>query len=157
MKILFLSFLAVGALASEALAQVAVGPGAVKITKVDISGVKTPEYMINGGPQKRSKVGTWLEIDRTWKDGDRVEFSIDMPLRLIPLDAQHPDLVALLHGPIALFAIEPGEVKITKQQMLQASKAATSSDWQVMTAQGNLLMRPYPAITTEKYRLYQQT
>jgi DUF1680 family protein len=37
--------------------------------------------------------GTWTELDREWKDGDRVEFSIDMPLRLLPLDAQHNSLV----------------------------------------------------------------
>jgi hypothetical protein len=64
MKILFLSVLAIGALATEVLAQqVAVGPGSVKITKVEIAGVKSPEYQITGGPQKRSKTGTWLEIE----------------------------------------------------------------------------------------------
>ena len=51
--------------------------------------------------------GTWLNIDRTWKDGDRIELSLDMPLRLVPIDSQHPDLVALMHGPVALFAIQP--------------------------------------------------
>lgn len=29
--------------------------------------------------------GHWAELNRTWADGDRIEFSIDMPLRLIPL------------------------------------------------------------------------
>lgn len=63
MKIFYLSVLAIGALATQALAQVQIGPGAVKITKVEISGVKTPEFQIVGGPQKRSKTGTWLEIE----------------------------------------------------------------------------------------------
>ena len=34
--------------------------------------------------------GTWANLDRTWKDGDRVELSLDMPLRLAPIDPQHP-------------------------------------------------------------------
>ncbi len=63
MKILILSFIALGALVSQAAAQVAVGPGAVKLGKPDPEGVKSPEYSIVGGPQKRSKTGTWLEVE----------------------------------------------------------------------------------------------
>ncbi|MGH9596427.1 MAG: hypothetical protein ACRD3K_06480 [Edaphobacter sp.] len=57
--------------------------------------------------------GTWANLDRTWKDADRVELSLDMPLRLAPIDERHPQLVALLHGPVALFAIEPVPQTIT--------------------------------------------
>lgn len=65
MKILSLSLLALAAFATETFAQAPaqVGPGSVKITKVEIAGIKTPEYQIVGGPQKRSKIGTWLEIE----------------------------------------------------------------------------------------------
>jgi DUF1680 family protein len=114
---------------------------------------------VNGKPVAATvRAGTWLEIDRGWKDGDRVEFSIDMPLRLVPLDALHPNLVALLHGPVALFAMEPGSRRITKQQMLRATRTgASSADWEVATDQGKLLMKPYVAIDTEHYRLYQET
>ena len=49
--------------APQAAAQVAIGPGAVKINKIEPQGVKTPEYNITGGPQKRSKIGTWLEVE----------------------------------------------------------------------------------------------
>jgi DUF1680 family protein len=102
--------------------------------------------------------GTWAEIDREWKDGDRIEFAIDMPLRLIPIDAEHKNTVALLRGPVALFAIEPGTKVMTQKQMLQAQKvAATSSDWQVQTDQGVVVMKSYPQITNEQYRLYQET
>jgi DUF1680 family protein len=102
--------------------------------------------------------GTWAEIFREWKDGDRIELAIDMPLRLVPLDAGHKNTVALLHGPVTLFAIEPGSKTMTQKQMLQAQKvAATSSDWQVQTDQGVVVMKSYPQITHEEYRLYQET
>jgi uncharacterized protein len=102
--------------------------------------------------------GTWAELDREWKDGDRVEFSIDMPLRLLPLDAQHNNLVALLSGPVALFAIEPGSKSMTQKQMLQATRTgAASGEWEVATEQGKVLMKSYPSITNEDYRLYQET
>ena len=102
--------------------------------------------------------GHWAEIDRTWKNGDRVELSLDMPMRVVPLDAQHSDLVAMVRGPVTLFAIEPGAVNMTQKQMLAAQQvSATSADWVVQTDSGKIVMRPFPAITTERYRLYQQT
>jgi DUF1680 family protein len=101
--------------------------------------------------------GTWANLDRTWKDGDRVELSLDMPLHLAPLDDRHPQLVALLHGPVALFAIEPVPQAITQKQLLAAQRIGSSSAWEVATSSGKVRMLPYPAITNESYRLYQQT
>jgi hypothetical protein len=112
---------------------------------------------VNGGPVAAApRAGTWMEIERTWKDGDRVEWTIDMPLRLAPLDAQHTNLVALLHGPVALFAIEPGSKTMSKQQLLQATPASPTG-WEVTADHGKVLMKPYAAIDTEHYRLYQET
>jgi DUF1680 family protein len=115
--------------------------------------------LINGTDAKlHPQPGTWLPIDRTWKNNDRIEFSLDMPLRLIPIDKDHPDLVALMHGPVTLFAIQPVPQKLTKQSLLAAKRASTSStDWQVATDTQPLTLRPFAAITTERYRLYQQT
>ena len=102
--------------------------------------------------------GTWAEVDREWKNGDRIEFAIDMPLRLVPLDAQHPNLVALLNGPVALFAIEPGTKTPNQKQLLLAQRInAASNEWQVSTDQGKIQMKTYPAITSEHYRLYLET
>jgi hypothetical protein len=100
--------------------------------------------------------GTWANIDRTWKDGDRVELSLDMPLRLAPVDDHHPQLVALLYGPVALFAIEPGSQTITQKQLLAAQRTGSSSAWEVATDSSKIRMLPYPAITNESYRFYQQ-
>jgi len=120
---------------------------------------KQTAIRVNGKPAATiAKAGAWAEVDREWKDGDRVEFSIDMPLRLVPLDSQHGNLVALLNGPVALFAIEPGSKSITQKQLLQAQRAAsTASEWEVTTDQGKVRMKSFPEITTEHYRLYQET
>ena len=50
---------------SSAFAQApaAIGPGSVKIEKVEPQVVKTPEYNITGGPQKRSLSQNWLEVE----------------------------------------------------------------------------------------------
>jgi hypothetical protein len=90
MKILFLSILAVGALSTEAFAQAAIGPGSVKVMKVEIAGVKTPEYQIIGGPQKRSKTGTWLEIEVAFEtkaeDIDELTFAYNVLIEKTLLD-----------------------------------------------------------------------
>jgi hypothetical protein len=101
--------------------------------------------------------GSWANIDRTWKDGDRIELSFDMPLRLAPIDPGHPNLVALLYGPVALFAIEPVPQNITQKQLLAAQQIGNSSSWEVATGEGKVRMVPYSAITNETYRLYHET
>lgn len=60
-----LSLLAVGfaALTFSANAQVPVGPGAIKLGKVEVSAPNTPEYQITGGQNKRYKIGKWVEIE----------------------------------------------------------------------------------------------
>jgi uncharacterized protein len=121
------------------------------------AGSKT-RVTVNGNPVDVALTpGTWATIDRTWKDGDRVELSIDMPLRLAPIDEHHPQLVALLYGPVALFAIEPAANTITQKQLLAAQRIGSSSTWEVATDAGKVRMLPYPDIKDESYRLYQQT
>ncbi len=119
---------------------------------------KQTRLQVNGKPTGPTlQPGTWAELDREWKDGDRIEYSIDMPLRLVPLDRNHTSLVALLCGPVALFAIEPEAASMTARQLLAARRVGEiSGEWEVETSTGKVLMKPYPAITTERYRLYQE-
>ncbi|GAC1355389.1 MAG: glycoside hydrolase family 127 protein [Acidobacteriaceae bacterium] len=116
------------------------------------------QVKVNGAPAELAlRPGGWAELNRMWKDGDRVEMSLDMPLRLLPLDPGHPNLVALLRGPVALFAIEQGDRRVTRQQLMEARRESSSSeDWVVMSDKGPVRLRSYPAIRSEHYRLYQQ-
>jgi uncharacterized protein len=100
--------------------------------------------------------GKFFALTRTWKDGDRVEYELAMPLRLQPVDAQNPNTVALVRGPLALFAVGQLPAKFTSAQLLAAAVAAQSSaNWLVPTDSGNVTFRPFTAISDEPYRLYQ--
>jgi DUF1680 family protein len=101
--------------------------------------------------------GTWLNVDREWRDGDQIEFSVGMPLRLARVDDRHPETVALLYGPVALFAIEPGTKSITQKQLMAAQRIGNSTAWEVTTDSGKVRMLPYPDIRDETYRLYHRT
>jgi uncharacterized protein len=100
--------------------------------------------------------GKFLALRRTWKDGDRVEVEFDLPLRLEEVDKENPNRVALMHGPIALFGVGTIPSRITRSQLLAATRVSPSgSDWMVRTESGTLTLRPFASIMSESYRLYQ--
>jgi uncharacterized protein len=101
--------------------------------------------------------GKFLALQRSWKDGDRVEVEFEMPLRLEAVDDQNPNNVALVRGPLALFAVDEIPARITRSQLLAAAPVTQSShDWRVQTDNGVLTLRPFAAIMSEGYRLYQR-
>ena len=101
--------------------------------------------------------GKFLALRRTWKNGDRIEFEIGMPLRLKAIDEQNPNTVALMRGPLALFAVGDLPPGFAKAELLAATAVSqTSEDWQVSTAKQKMIFRPFGAIGDETYRLYQE-
>lgn len=101
--------------------------------------------------------GKFFALPRTWKNGDRVEFEIAMPLRLEAVDAQNPNTVALVRGPVALFGTGTLPDKFSREQLLGATaRARSSEDWMVPGSTGKLVFRPFASIGDESYRLYQK-
>ena len=99
--------------------------------------------------------GKFFELSRTWKNGDRVDFEIGMPLRLQAVDPENPRIVALLRGPLALFGVGNLPSNFSRAQLLAASTASQSSeDWLVQSDAGKITFRPFAAIGEEPYRLY---
>jgi DUF1680 family protein len=112
---------------------------------------------VNGSRVQNDVVpGKFLAIQRTWKDGDRIEMELHMPLQLEAIDAMNPNIVALMRGPIALFGVGNIPERLTRQQLLAATALAQSSDdWIAKANAGNLTLRPFASIMNEDYRLYQ--
>jgi DUF1680 family protein len=99
------------------------------------------------------KPGTFAPVRQNWKNGDRIELTIDRPVRLSSVDPQHPNLVAVLHGPLALFAVGDVPSNLTRTQLLATAQSG-ENDWQVPASAQGLKMLPYPVITNQTYRLY---
>ena len=100
--------------------------------------------------------GKFHALTRTWKNGDRVEYEIGMPLRLQSVDAQNPDTVALVRGPSAMFAVGNLPEKFVRGELLAAAPATSSpGELLVAGAGGKVTFRPYVTIGDETYRLYQ--
>jgi DUF1680 family protein len=105
------------------------------------------------GKREAAQAGSFARLQRKWKDGDRLEVELPMAARLEPVDAQHPETVALMAGPLVLFAITGSQPAITRAQLLAAKKTGAQS-WQVEAAGGPVKMLPFTAIGDEGYTTY---
>jgi len=98
-------------------------------------------------------VGKFVTIRRVWRNGDRIEMELPLKLRLEAIDAQHPQTVALLRGPLVLFAITDAPPVVTARQLLAAKRIAPQS-WEVETSSGAISMLPFTAIEDQQYSTY---
>jgi uncharacterized protein len=105
------------------------------------------------GKRESVQAGTFARVQRKWKNGDRVDLELPIKARLEAVDPQHPDTVALLVGPVVLFAVTDAEPKVTRAQMLAAKKTGAQS-WQVETANGSMKMLSFTEIGDEQYSTY---
>jgi DUF1680 family protein len=100
--------------------------------------------------------GGFHQVARTWKDGDRITLTLDRPLRLEPVDEQHPDLLAVMQGPLALFATGDRFLPPKRSELMSVRQtAAGSSEWRMLTDDGMQIFKPYFAIDAGTTRLYQ--
>jgi hypothetical protein len=80
------------------------------------------------GKREMVGAGTFARMQREWKSGDRIELELPMKTRLEAIDAQHPDTVAVMVGPLVLFGDQvPG---LSRPQLL-AAKRMTPGLWHV--------------------------
>jgi hypothetical protein len=111
-------------------------------------GKETPAISINGAPQPLRVNAGFATIDRTWKDGDRVELSLPMPLRLQPIDTRHTETVALMRGPLVLFA-QAENPRLTRAQLLNPTHTPDGS-WIV----NSIRFTPFVDLNNERYTTY---
>jgi DUF1680 family protein len=116
-----------------------------------------PVLMVNGNRVSDPvEPGTFAAVRRTWKDGDRIELELPMPLRLESVDANHPNLVALLQGPLVLMAVSETQPVFDEQSLLRATSLKNAAgDWTATSADsGQVTMRPFMSIDKESYSTY---
>ncbi len=63
---------------------------------------------VNGRAFKtKAQPGTFATLERTWRDGDRVELELPQTFRTVAIDDKHPDVVALMRGPLLYAGLNP--------------------------------------------------
>lgn len=109
---------------------------------------------INGRRERVTPTpGSFAAIHHQWSSGDRIELDLPMKTRLEQVDPQHPQTVALLFGPLVLFAVTDNPSSLTRADML-AAKRMDQRTWQVKAAGGTIKMLPFTDIGDEQYSTY---
>lgn len=110
--------------------------------------------VVNGkSPGVRVEAAKFTEVRRTWRDGDQIELTLPMDMRLEPLDDRHPEIMALLRGPLVLFPVQDGPLSLPRKQALAATRIAEQT-WQIETSAGPVKLSPFVAIGNLPYSTY---
>lgn len=118
---------------------------------------KNTEVSINGQRQRvEARPGMFLSLRREWKNGDVIEYTIDQPMHLEAVDAQHPGTVALMRGGLTLFAINSPESRFTREQLLAAKQSTDGRSWKAESAKAPVAFQAFPDIRDQHYRLYHE-
>ncbi len=100
--------------------------------------------------------GHFFEVRRTWSNGDRLALSFDMPLRLKAVDEKHSKLLAVLQGPVALFATGDRFLPLRREDLLKIRQVGPgATEWRMTSSDGVQVFKPYFAVGQEATRLYQ--
>lgn len=98
---------------------------------------------------------TFATIFRQWRGDDHVDLQLPRKMRLESIHPKHPDTVALLCGPLVLFALhhESGPSVVTRRSVVgrQADRGATLEAGAV---HGSVKLLPFIAINDEPYSTY---
>ncbi len=114
--------------------------------------------LVNGRPLAIAAQDGFTSVQRTWRTGDIVKLNLAMSLRLEALPANggpaHPEAVALMWGPLVLFAVrEPGEtgaLELTSEALLHAERTGPR-EWMVG---GTRRMVPFTDVGERSYTTY---
>ena len=118
---------------------------------------KNTELAINGRRTTQPLIpGTFHAVRRSWNDGDRLQLVLDARPRLEAVDDQHPNLLAVVQGPLALFAVGERFLPFRRSDLLAVRQTAPrSTEWRVATTDGVQAFRPFFDVGLATTRLYQ--
>jgi hypothetical protein len=109
---------------------------------------------INGKRISTSIRNGFIRLQRRWLNGDHVQLELELRVRLQPIDPHHPNTVAMLRGPLVLFAVDWTPASVSRQQLLAAERQSEEAAWRVRTSSGVMLFRAFSSIEGEPYRTY---
>ena len=107
------------------------------------------QIRVNGAPVGVQVEKGFATVARTWKDGDRIDLSLPMPVRLEAINPRHPNTVALVRGPLVLFALGEDPPRLSRDQLLSV-KRTNGGLWQA----GAVNCKPFVDIEDEHFTTY---
>jgi uncharacterized protein len=113
---------------------------------------------VNGSTAQDAVVRNgFVLLRRRWHDGDAVDFSVPLEVRIEPIDDRHPDAVALMRGPLMLVAATPPtSLAATPLDLPSGVRqlAGAGATFEYPLAETNIQFRPWFTIHDELYTTY---
>jgi hypothetical protein len=104
------------------------------------------------GPGKKSLYSITCDaIELSCVDRSRPRMAQDRPVEAI--DEAHPDVVALMYGPLVLFAKTDEQPPLTRTQVLEARRSG-GSEWVIDTDKEPLHLVPFTDVGEAAYTTY---
>jgi DUF1680 family protein len=112
---------------------------------------------VNGKLHSMAPGGSFAEVRRRWQSGDRVLVNMPQDFRTEAIDDQHPDVVALMRGPVQYVALNPGREPGGDRLPLPSSLkplARGSQSFASETGGRQIVFVPLYSIQSESYTTY---
>lgn len=111
---------------------------------------------LNGGELRTPAMpGTYAAIYRTWRAGDRIEVILPQSFRTEAIDDLHPEVVALIRGPVQYVALNPPEQPGKDRLTLPAGLKQLAAQSFVENYAGNqIVFVPLYQVQNESYTTY---
>ena len=102
---------------------------------------------------------TFASIRRRWNNGDTIQVTFPFSLRAEAVDDQHPNTVALMHGPLMMVALD--RIPTLEQSIISSPQALkkvpnTAGLFELPTAPEKRRFVPFYKIGEESYTTYFQ-
>ncbi len=100
--------------------------------------------------------GTFAAVKRRWQSNDTLQLQLPFSFRLEKIDDQHPDLTALMWGPLMMVALNPTLAISDKAMSPAGLKGLPSSPltFELPTAPQKLRFKPFYQVQDEEYTTY---
>jgi len=95
---------------------------------------------------------TFAALRRVWRNHDTIQISLPFSFRTEPVDDQHPNTVALMHGPLMLVALDPSLKLDTKS--LDSERSKPGETLGVATLPETLRFAPFYRVGEQSYTTY---
>jgi hypothetical protein len=116
------------------------------------------QVRVNGEPMAvDARPGRFASLTRRWRDGDVVEVVLPQGFRVEPIDDRHPDVVAVMRGPLMYVGLNPwAELPQTRLDLpgALAPLPGEAQAFHARVADRDLVMAPFHTVQDETYNTY---
>ena len=86
-----------------------------------------------------------------------MDLLLPLPMRIEPIDPRHPNVAALVRGPLVLMVVKPdidAPVPVISRSALLGAERVGASEWRANAEGGPLTLAPFTALGTRPYTAY---